>query len=247
MELARNTRSTEQCRNLETIIETFLVKTGYPFIDDVICEIENAIKEGSPTLPHFDVFNPESTTVNDRESHIDSLSTVYGNSLIDIYEEHSTEALPIINKVESCAESVAFFEEFDEATTLLKEKVKVLAQAKLRAKELNQNELMSFIVENSPSSVEVYQHMCKEGCLHQFPNIMHLFRLSLLIPPSTANVERGCSAMNLLCSPLRTSLNESNLDRFMRINLNGPKQLSDSVYEHFVDKFKSTHGRRIEL
>ena len=92
--------------------------------------------QSKKVVPLPDAFNPESTTVNDRESHIDSLSTVYGNPLIDVYEEHLTEALPIINKIETSTESAAFFEEFHEATVVLKEKVKVLAQTKLRAKEL---------------------------------------------------------------------------------------------------------------
>ena len=76
---------------------------------------------------------------------------------------------------------------------------------------------------------------------------MRLFRLALLIPPSTSNVERGFSAMNLLCSPLRTSLNEDSLDRFMRINLNGPAKLDDDTYDRFVTTFKNSGKRRIEL
>ena len=76
---------------------------------------------------------------------------------------------------------------------------------------------------------------------------MRLFRLVLLIPPSTSNVKRGFSAMNLLCSPLRTSLNEGSLDRFMRINLNGPAKLDDDTYDRFVTTFKNSGKRRIEL
>ena len=75
---------------------------------------------------------------------------------------------------------------------------------------------------------------------------MRLFRLALLIPPSTSNVERGFSAMNLLCSPLRT-LNEDSLDRFMRISLNGPAKLDDDTYNRFVTTFKNSGKRHIEL
>ena len=78
--------------------------------------------------------------------------------------------------------------------------------------------------------------------------MMRLFRLALLIPPSTANVERGFSAMNLLCSSLHTSLNQQNLDRFMRISLTGPAPslLKDSDYERYFKKFQGQPRRPIE-
>ena len=88
--------------------------------------------------------------------------------------------------------------------------------------------------------------MCKQGCLLHYPNLMRLFCLALLIPPSTSNVEKGFSAMNLLCSPLRT-LNEDSLVRFMPINLNGPAKLDDNTYDRFVITFKNSGKRRIEL
>ena len=73
-----------------------------------------------------------------------------------------------------------------------------------------------------------------------FPHTMLLFKLPLLIPPSTSGVERGFSVMNLLVSPLRATLNERNLDRLMRICLNGPDKFSDNELEHLVDKFKDS-------
>ena len=39
-------------------------------------------------------------------------------------------------------------------------------------------------------------------------------------------VEHGFSVMTLICTPLRTSLSESNLDRFMCICINGPETFS---------------------
>ena len=37
--------------------------------------------------------------------------------------------------------------------------------------------------------------------------------------------------MNLLCTPLRSSLSENNLDKFMRICINGPDTFSDAQFE----------------
>ena len=48
--------------------------------------------------------------------------------------------------------------------------------------------------------------------------------------------------MNLICTPLRTSLSESNLDRFMHICINGPETFSESDVEKMVDIFKKTNN-----
>ena len=41
--------------------------------------------------------------------------------------------------------------------------------------------------------------------------------------------------MNLICTPLRTSLSESNLDRFMRISINGPETFGETDVEKMVE------------
>ena len=54
--------------------------------------------------------------------------------------------------------------------------------------------------------------------------------------------------MNLICTPLRTSLSESNLDRFMRISINGPETFGETDVEKMVDVFKRTNdNRRLDL
>ena len=67
-----------------------------------------------------------------------------------------------------------------------------------------------------------------------YPNMMHLFRNTLLISPSTANDERGYSVINLLCS----SLNHAIFDRLMRIYINGPESLSDLRCDYLLHQFK---------
>ena len=58
----------------------------------------------------------------------------------------------------------------------------------------------------------IYSKMCSEGYAHNFSNNMKLLRLTLLIRPSTAGVQRGFPVINLLVLPLRKSLNENNID-----------------------------------
>ena len=75
---------------------------------------------------------------------------------------------------------------------------------------------------------------------------MKLFKFALLIPPSTANVERRFLTMNLLIPPLRTSLGKKNLARMMRVCLDGPEKLSDETVEKLINTF-IVAGRRINL
>ena len=89
--------------------------------------------------------------------------------------------------------------------------------------------------------------LVKAGALVRFPNTMKLHSLSLLIPPSISTVERAFSVMNLPVSPLRTTLNENNVDCLMRMCLDGPDKFSDKQLEQIVDNFKNRAPRRISL
>ena len=94
----------------------------------------------------------------------------------------------------------------------------------------------------------MYKFLAADGTLQNCSNIAILFKISLLIPPSTSNVERGFSVMNLICIPLRSSLNEQNLDRFMRICINGPEKLNDDMLNELIQDFeKANDNRRLEL
>ena len=76
---------------------------------------------------------------------------------------------------------------------------------------------------------------------------MKLLRLALLILPSTSWVERGFSFMNLLVSSLGKSLSENNIDRLMRICLDGLKFLSEEQLEKIIDIYKDNAPRGISL
>ena len=247
MELAKDMRSRMPVnhRDINDDISNYLINIGYPFVDDVIAEITGVVKENNPILVEFDAFNPESTSSQLRKHQLQKLMDVYGNECIDTYENHSNIAAPIVSIPDSNAEMDGFLGEFDTVDIALKEEVKQLALRKLKAGTLTRDNMQLFIYENNPDAANVYQRMCVEGALLRYPNLMRVFRLALLIPPSTSNVERGFSAMNLLCSPLRTSLNQHNLDRFMRISLTGPAPalLKDSDYERYFEKFQSQPRR----
>ena len=69
-----------------------------------------------------------------------------------------------------------------------------------------------------------------------YPNMMSLLELCVIIPSSTAEVERGFSVMKLLCTCLRASMLSSTLDILMRICLCG-----DSLtFEKVVDIYRNS-------
>ena len=92
----------------------------------------------------------------------------------------------------------------------------------LKEKEKNEKlDIATYIFNHEPTLSDVYSYLCIQSqALLSFPNILCLYQLPLLVPPSTANIEWSFSAMNLVCSPLQASLNISNLERLMRINVN---------------------------
>ena len=79
---------------------------------------------------------------------------------------------------------------------------------------------------NTPQTKSLPQmfpkYLAAAGTLKNYSNMALLVKISLLIPPSTSNVEHRFSVMTLLCTLLRSSLSETNLDQFMKMCLNGP-------------------------
>lgn len=73
------------------------------------------------------------------------------------------------------------------------------------------------------------------------------FTLSLLIPSSTAAVERSFSLMNGLCTPLRNRLKTASLDAIMRICHKGPAEMSENLLQNIVDTFISAKDRKIKI
>ena len=183
-------------------------------------------------------------TVSDQ---LNVLCAHYGTDITDVYHGESTIAASLISTQEQNLESEDFFLEFDDTNKKLIENVKCEAKKKLNLGQLKQVEMYEYVTANRPPSSGVYSRMCMDGCLHRYPNSMKLFKLSLLIPPTTSGVERGFSVMNLLVSPLRATLNERNVDRLMRICLDGPEKFNEDELEQLVINFKNSTTRRISL
>lgn len=78
-----------------------------------------------------------------------------------------------------------------------------------------------------------------------YPSILQMYKVALLVPQSTAVVERGFSAMNDICTELRT-LGQQCLDSLMRINL-WQGDLNEQDFDNIVDIFKERKDRDMPL
>ena len=107
------------------------------------------------------------------------------------------------------------------------------------------NNIDAYKEEHPVASDMIYGGLFSER--EQYPQIMKLFKLSLLITPSTANMERGFSVLNLVHTKQRNRLAVKSLDMLMRIVLVGPKKLDGDVYELLVNKYRDMSDRRIVL
>ena len=111
----------------------------------------------------------------------------------------------LISKNDQQAEVQYFVTEFNETFKKLKANVLEEANCKLRLNQLKREEMESYIAQHRSIPDNIYSTICFYGYQRQFPETMKLFKFALLIPPNTANIERGFSMMNLQISPLRTS------------------------------------------
>ena len=111
-----------------------------------------------------------------------------------------------------------------------------------------EKEAQDFLEKNrSIPLMKLYKHFKQDDAEHSFPNILRLFKLALIIPTSTAEVERCFSCLNLLCTDLRSKLSQQNLEHLMRINLlQLSKELTEPDWEKIVDVF-NRKPRRMAL
>ena len=80
-----------------------------------------------------------------------------------------------------------------------------------------------------------------------YPSIFYLLTLAALIPSSTACVERLFSLMNSLCTPIRSTLSQQNLDCMLRIVSGGEMRLSQNQLCKTVQNFKDLKERALKF
>ena len=73
-----------------------------------------------------------------------------------------------------------------------------------------------------------------------FPNLASLARLAMVLPVTTATVERSFSDMKLIKTRLRSRLGEEILNHTMRISIEGPDKLNSEDLDSIIQKEKKT-------
>ena len=76
-----------------------------------------------------------------------------------------------------------------------------------------------------------------------FPNLVQLAALSLVLPVTTATVERTFSDMKLTKPQLRSRLGEDTLDQTLRLCTEGPPTLSGEDIDSVVRLWKKTETK----
>ena len=71
-----------------------------------------------------------------------------------------------------------------------------------------------------------------------FPNLAKLAAILIVLPVTTATVERTFSSMKLIKTRLRNRMGESTLEHTMRICIEGPDRLSNETLEEVIDHYK---------
>ena len=215
-------------------------------IMDLIAEIMDAMEETSPVLPAFNLFNPHAI-YKDNDIHNVFLKTMidhYGQPITDCYENHKTTTIPVINTPQTKLEFEEFMEELNGAITSLNKKLKKNVNQLITTQKLKSSGVKNHLQANKITSTDVYKYLAADGTLKNYSNMVLLFKISLLIPPSTSNVEQRFLVMNLLCTLLQSSLSKTNLDWFMRMCINELKSFTDAQCEEVLNNFKVMNNNR---
>ena len=115
------------------------------------------------------------------------------------------------------------------AVMSLNEKLKKNVNQLVTLQKVKSSGVGNYLQDSKITSIDVFKYLAVDGTLKNYSNMALLFKISLLIPPSTSKVERRFSKMDLLCTLLWSSLSETNLDWFMRMCINGHESQTLSV------------------
>ena len=137
--------------------------------------------------------------VADITTTINGLKEFYGQPQQSTFNNEANVSNPAIHKIQLNDDIImSFFTDFHAEVKregeLCNSKIrKFIQEKKLKPENINQ-----FKEESLISPENVYASLMKERV--QYPDLLALFKLPLLITPSTANVERSFSALTLLAT-----------------------------------------------
>ena len=146
----------------------------------------------------FDVFNTvDNSTKLQKADVLKGLVQFYRNEQCSTFKNEKNVAPPLFTFSGDVDSSInCFLADSELCLTQLKMEQNEKISIMIKEKKLMSNEIDSYRHHYSSFLSDVYSQMCVNN--EQDPEIMKLFKLSLLIARSKANVERGFSALNLI-------------------------------------------------
>ena len=171
-------------------------------------EIDNAMQITDEEILAFDAFNPRCDENKEEKTRmIETLLNFYGTGKSSTFKGNVNSAAPLLIVTDDVNQSASYFlEDFN---------------LSLRKLERKRNEEVLCMIKDGKYK---YKYKCKHSILpdqifkymfssHEpYPQIMQVFKLSLLVPQSSANVERGFSIFNLVHTKQRNRLAVKSLD-----------------------------------
>ena len=201
--------------------EEFMRKVYRPYIQSVIDHISNQLKS-SDVYSCFSVFDPR--LLPDDEQQLSNYGESKVQTLTDFYGR--VQSVSFEGKTNRSIPGI----DGDETKAEWRFFRKVL-----------------FKEYSNISMDKVISNLTNDAIGAAFPNLVTLASLAILLPVTTATVERSFSDMNLIKTRLRNRLGEESLDRTMRICIEDPDTLNDDELKDIVTHWKEQKPRRLIL
>ena len=244
-DLTQSSRSDVETSNRKDNIDLIMFETR------LLEELDTAFQV-NPIMSAFDLFNPDLLPPRNEDeftnyvlNEIQTLLDFYSKLRSDTFMQSTNFQDAIIKHPDK--DELEFFKDSladgkrQHENWLTEE----LSRMRLTSPE---KEAQDFLEKNRTIPLmKLYRHLKQDDAEHSFPNILRLFKLALIIPTSTAEVERCFSCLNLLCTDLRSKLSQQNLEHLMRINLlQLSKELTEPDWKKIIDVF-NRKPRRMAL
>ena len=145
----------------------------------------------------FNICNTvDNSTKLQKADMLKGLVQLYGNKQHSNFKNKENVASPLFTFSGNVDSSINYFlADLKLCLTLSKKELNKKKSITIKEKKLMSNVIDSYRHHHSILLSDVYSQMYVNS--EQYMEIMKLFKLSLPITPSTANVERSCSALNL--------------------------------------------------
>ena len=201
--------------------QSFTSKIYCPYIQSVINHITSRM-DSSDIFSAFSIFDPSHLPKNDSLSSygndkLHTLTNFYGSPQQITFDGQTKLSTPDVVSEETEAEWKIF------------------------------RRILSTNFSSSSLSEVLTSITTNETLKAGFPNLERLAALAMVLPVTTATVERSFSNMKLVKTRLRSWLGEDTLDQALRVCIEGPARLGKKELEVIINHWKEQKHRKLIL